>query len=169
MRAQQHCAALGATTACTLRLIEEAAEGQDQNGDGVRGNAWFGSVEAAVMLAKAGYKAVLQIKTGHGVFPKKKFEDTLKDAPGGVWIVLQLTYQGIPLVAIWYHYSTRTTLCFVATKDAGSTTKGKPYQMKYTDDWGNIHIRDVCWPDIISKFFESSNMIDKHNQAHQAD
>jgi hypothetical protein len=76
---------------------------------------------------------VLQIKTGHGLFPKKIIEDTLKDAPGGVWIVLQSTYQGIPLVAIGYRYSTCTTLCFVATKDSGSTTKGKPYQMKYTD------------------------------------
>jgi hypothetical protein len=83
--------------------------------------------------------------------------------------VLQSTYQGIPLVAIGYHYSTCTTLCFMATKDAGSTTKGKPYQMKYTDDWGNVHIRDVNWPDIIPKLFESSNMIDKHNQAHQAE
>jgi hypothetical protein len=72
MRAQRHCAALVATAACTLRLIEVAAEGQDQNGDGVRGDAWFGSVKAAVVLAKAGYKAVLQIKTGHGLFPKKK-------------------------------------------------------------------------------------------------
>jgi len=121
------------------------------------------------VLAKAGYKAVLQIKTGHGLFPKKIIEDTLKDAPGGIWIVLQSTYQGIPLVAIGYHYSTRTTLSFGATKDSGSTTKGEPYQMKYTDDWGNVHIRDVDRPDIISKFFESSNMIDKHNQARQAE
>ena len=169
MRVQRHCAALWATAAFTFRLIEEATEDQDQNGDGVRGDAWFGSVKAAVALAKAGYKAVLQIKTGHGLFPKKFIEDTLKDAPGGVWIVLQSTCQGIPLVAFGYCYSTRTTLCFVATKDAGSTTKGKPYQMKYTDDWGNVHIRDVDRPDIISRFFESSNMIDKHNQAHQAE
>jgi hypothetical protein len=131
--------------ACILQSIEEAAEGQDQNGDGIRGNAWFGSYKAAV------------------------FEDTLNDAPGGIWIVLQSTYQGILLVAIGYHYSnTCTTLCFVATKDAGSITKGKPYQMKYSNDWGNIHINDVDRPDIISKFFESSNMIDKHNnQTHQ--
>jgi hypothetical protein len=57
----------------------------------------------------------------------------------------------------------------VATKDAGSAAKGTPYQMKFTDDWGNIHIRDVDSPDIISRFFESSNTIDKHNQCHPAE
>ncbi len=83
--------------------------------------------------------------------------------------MLLSTHQGVPLVAITYRYSTRTTLHFVATKDAGSTYKGSPYHIKYTDDWGNVHILDVDRPDIISNFFETSNMIDKHNQACQAD
>jgi hypothetical protein len=56
------------------------------------------------------------------------------------------------------------TLLFVATKNAGSTKKGNPYNMKYTDDWGNVHVHEVDRPDIISNFFEHSNMIDKHNQ-----
>lgn len=37
--------------------------------------------------------------------------------------------------------------------------------MKCKDDWGNVHVHDVDWPIIISKFLESSNMIDKHTQA----
>jgi hypothetical protein len=41
--------------------------------------------------------------------------------------------------------------------------------MKYTDDWGNIHSQDVERPKILSQFFECSNAIDKHNQAHQAE
>jgi hypothetical protein len=166
MRAQRHCATLGATAACTL---EEAQDGDNRVGAGVWGNAWFGSVKAATALGQKGYKAVLQVKTGHGLFPKKFIEDTLKDAPGGIWIVLQSTFQGISLIAIGYRYSTRTTLHFVATKDAGCTSKGEPYRMKYTDDWGNVHIRDVDRPDLISKFFEARNIIDKHNQAQRAE
>ncbi len=119
-------------------------------------------MKAAVALAKKGYKAVLQVKTGHGLFPKKFIESALEDAPGGVWIVLEATHEGVPLIALGYRYSTRTTLHFVATKDAGSTAKGTPYQMNFTDDWGNVHIRDVERPDIISQFFENSNTIDKH-------
>ncbi len=41
--------------------------------------------------------------------------------------------------------------------------------MKHTDDWGNIHIHEVDQPEIISKFFESSNIIDKHNKLRQVD
>jgi hypothetical protein len=49
-------------------------------------------------------------------------------------------------------------LVFCGTKDAGSTTNSKPYQMKYTDDWGNVHIHNVDWPYMISNVFESSIM-----------
>jgi hypothetical protein len=169
MRAQRHCATLGATAACTLGLMEEAQDGDNRVGAGVRGDAWSGSVKAATTLSQKGYKAVLQVKTGHRLFPKKFIEDMLKDAPGGIWIVLQSTFQGIPLIAIEYCYSTHTTLHFVATEDACYTSKGKLYHMKYTDDWGNVHICDVDRPDFISKFFEASNIIDKHNQARQAE
>jgi hypothetical protein len=121
MRAQRHCATLGATAACMLRLMEEAQNGDNRVGAGVQGDAWFGSVNTATALGQKGYKAVLQVKTAHGLFPKKFIEDMLKDAPGGVWIVLQSTFQGIPLILIGYCYSTHTTLHFVTTKDAGCT------------------------------------------------
>jgi hypothetical protein len=39
--------------------------------------------------------------------------------------------------------------------------------MKYTDDWGNVHVRYVYRPENISNFFERSNMVDKHNQVRQ--
>jgi hypothetical protein len=57
----------------------------------------------------------------------------------------------------------------VATKDAGFTAKGIPYQMKFTDDLGNAHVRYAEWPDIISRFFGSHNTNNKHNQCHQAE
>jgi hypothetical protein len=112
---------------------------------------------------------MLQIKTGHGLYLKNYIETVLEGAPGGVWIVLEAVYQGAPLVAIGYRYSTWTTLFFIATKNAGSTRSGSPYHMKYTDDWGNIHSQDVERPQILSQFFECSNAIDKHNQALQAE
>jgi hypothetical protein len=167
MRNHEYVRTFGATAACTLRLSELCLN-PDTN-SGIMGDAWFGSVKAAVALAKKGYRAILQVKTGHGLFPKSFIEETLKDAPGGVWIVLEATHDGVPLLAIGYRYSTRTTLCFVATKDAGSTTKGNPYEMKYTDDWGNVNVRFVDRPEIISKFFERSNMIDRHNHVRQSE
>jgi hypothetical protein len=149
MQLEKYVDTLGATAACTLRLMEEAQCDDNQTGAGLRADAWFGSVKAAVALAKKGYKAVLQVKPGHGLFPKKFIESALEDAPGGVWIVLEATHEGVPLIAIGYRYSTRTTLHFVVTKDAGSTAKGTPYQMKFTDDWGNVHINMTSMTSII--------------------
>jgi hypothetical protein len=41
-------------------------------------DAQFGSVKAAVALGKKGYKAILQDKAVHGLFPKKLTEEILK-------------------------------------------------------------------------------------------
>ncbi len=106
------------------------------------------------------------MKNNSGLFPKSFITDALENAPGGVHIVVKGTApNGIDLVAIGYRYSTKTTLFFVATADAGSTTSGKPYEMKYTDNHGNVCVCLVERPDIVSKFFLDSNTIDKHNQS----
>jgi hypothetical protein len=39
--------------------------------------------------------------------------------------------------------------------------------MKYTDDLGNIQVRFVDRPDVVSRFYRDSNVIDMHNQARQ--
>lgn len=36
--------------------------------------------------------------------------------------------------------------------------------MKFTDIFGNIHVRDVNSPDIASRFFKESNCVDTYNQ-----
>jgi hypothetical protein len=42
-----------------------------------------------------------------------------------------------------------------------------PYEMKFTDAYGNIVARYVDRPEVISNFFRSSNAIDTHNQLRQ--
>jgi hypothetical protein len=78
MQASRHCDRLGATAACTLRLMEEEQRGDTRMGASVQDDAWFGSVKVASALAKQGYKAVLQIKTGHGLYPKNILKQFLK-------------------------------------------------------------------------------------------
>jgi hypothetical protein len=51
---------------------------------------------------------VLQVKTGHGLFPKKFIKSALEDSPGGVWIVLEAIHDGAPLIAIRYRYGIDT-------------------------------------------------------------
>jgi len=81
-----------------------------------------------------------------------------------VHIVLMGTYpNGVPLIALGYWYSTKTTLFFVFHSDAGSTHPGKPYEMKYTDDHGNVCVCLVDHLDVVSCSFADSNLVEKHN------
>jgi hypothetical protein len=57
-------------------------------------------------------------------------------------------------------------LCFVATKNSGSTLPREPYQARFIDDFQSLLSRPVDQPEIISAYFNRSNGIDKHN--HQA-
>jgi len=54
------------------------------------------------------------------------------------------------------------------THKAGRTTPGNPYVMRFTDGFGNLCTRDVEHLDVISTFFENSNIIDSHNQCRQS-
>ena len=160
---------LGATAGCTLRLLLESIP-QEKQGikHGICGDAWFGSVRTASEVACRGHEGIFQVKQYHSFYPKAFIQEALKEAPGGVHIVLEGTTQcEVPLIAVGYRYSRKTILFFVLTKNAGGTTEGDPYEMKFTDSYGNIVTRYVDRPEVISNFFCSSNVIDTHNQLRQ--
>ena len=84
-------------------------------------------------------EGVFQVKGGHSLYPKKFIEHVLEGSPGGVHIVLRGKHpSGVTLVAIGYRYSSKKTLFFVMTENAGSTAAGEPYEMKFTDKYGNV-------------------------------
>ena len=167
MKGQKHQKELGATAACTMR----AGEGTTQVKEAVtvlKGDAWFGSVKAAAAAKERGMEAMCQVKSNHGLFPKEFIEEALKDAPGGCHVVLEGQHpNGSDLIAMGYRHNSKVTLCFVMTKNAGSARKGSPYEMKFTDSHGNVHVRLVDRPSAMSEFFEDSNLVDKHNQSRQ--
>ena len=160
---------LGATAACTMRLGE--ATTQDPAARTLlMGDAWFGSVRAAAAAWSKNVDAVHQIKSNHGLHPKQHVEEALKDAPGGTSIVLEGKHpEGAELIAIGRSCNSKATLCFVIAKNAGSARAGRPYEMKFSDTHGNVHVRLVDRPAVMSDFFEVSNCVDKHNQARQCE
>ena len=83
---------MGATTGCTIRLLLNTIP-PDQQGSkhGIRGDAWFGSVNTANEVGIRGHNGVFQVKQYHSLFPKEFIEEALKEAPGGVHIVLKAT------------------------------------------------------------------------------
>jgi hypothetical protein len=55
----------------------------------------------------------------------------------------------------------------MATKNAGSIIAGGPYRVCFLDDYNNLVSRPVDCPELISKYFQISNGINKYNQAQQ--
>ena len=169
MRKELYCNTMGATAACSIRL----AEGTNQTPEAssvVMGDAWFGSVMCAAECKKRGMEAIFQIKSNHGLYPKQYITDALNDAPGGSHIVLTAKHPDeVELVAVGYRYNAKVTLFFVATKNAGSTNQGAPYEMKFADSHGNVHVRLVDQPNLISDFFKhqtaSINIIKPDNMS----
>ena len=74
---------------------------------------------------------------------------------------------GQELIAVGYIYNSKVTLCFIVTKNVGSTREGDPYEMKFTDDHGTVHVRLISQPALMSHLFQKYNCVVKHNQAHQ--
>jgi hypothetical protein len=145
MKTKEFNSSVGATTGCTLRcLLGTIPLHFSQEKHGIRGDAWFGSVKTANEVGLQGHEAVFQVKQNHALYPKEFIEAALKDAPGGVNIILEgTTKDEVSLVAIGYRYSRKTTLFFVLTKNAGTSQLGEPYHMKYTDSFRNVCTRYV--------------------------
>eukprot|EP00978_Attheya_sp_CCMP212_P038794 scaffold195902_cov98-Attheya_sp.AAC.1 len=175
--------------ACTLRLEKgslhcgqrfdaldyEAADGlpPDLNDDGdlFYGDSWFASVETATHTKlKFNSEFVGPVKTAHSRFPRKFLEDKMKTWPGGTWLVLEgKGRENVDLLAIGYKYNSRKVLCFIATKGAGHTEPGEPYEARWTDKHRNTHCRLIARPSVISGYFIRSNCIDKHNHTRQGE
>ena len=90
---------------------------------------------------------------------------------GGTWIVLEGRVQpeDIDLISIGYKYNKKIVLTFIATKGARSTDAGEPYKARFPEKFGNVCVRNVARPSIVSNYFNFSNCVDLHNQARQFD
>jgi hypothetical protein len=90
---------------------------------GVRGDAWLGSIQTSNQFGTRGNEFILKVKQYHSHFPKVYIASALKDAPGGVQIILEETTKDeVPLVAMDYRYSHKTILFFVLTKNGRASS-----------------------------------------------
>jgi hypothetical protein len=162
---------LGGTAACTVRLAQATSQSYvDNRTELVMGDSWFGSVKSVIStkkLCQDPKECIFQVKTAHSLFPKAFIEDVLKSQPGGTSISLRGELDGVGMIAIGYKYNKSRVLHFIMSENAGSTCDGEPYQMKFPDEHGNIHIREVPRPAVISEYFAACNSVDVHNQLRQ--
>ena len=93
-----------------------------------------------------GFEIIAAVKTNHAFFPKKALEKKMKPWPSGSYLVMQTTCpeSKVELIALGYKYNARKVLCFIMTKNAGSTAPGEPYIAKFPDTrFGNVCHRKV--------------------------
>jgi hypothetical protein len=165
---------LGATSSCSVRAEKEMANGGQRKTEHLRNcileDSCFASVKTAEAIHECCHEWIGIVKTSHSLFPKEELEEKMKTWPGGMNLAMEATTsKGVKLLllAIGYKYNSSKVLCFVATKNAGSTMLGDPYRARFADDYDNLWSRLVDRPQIISTYFQKSNAIDKHNQARQ--
>jgi hypothetical protein len=169
MKTLQFNQQLGATTGYTLRLLLDTIPG-DMNSmrHGVRGDAWFGSIQTATEVSLRDHEGVFQIKQYHSLFPKEYIESILKDAPGGVHILLEgVTKDKIPLVAMGYRYCQKNDFVFCTYLEwrddkAWRSLPNEIYRFIF-----HICTHNVDPPQVVSNFFAGSNVNYTHNQLHQ--
>jgi predicted GTPase len=129
---EQYCE-LGATTSCSMRATTKMANcGQkiEEHRQNLNlANSWFSSVKTAEAIHESGHEWIGVVKTSHSLFPKKALEDKLKTWLDGMNLTLEATTsKGVRLIAVGYKYNSSKVLCFVATKNVGSTIAGDPYR-----------------------------------------
>jgi hypothetical protein len=178
---QQQYQEMGATAACTRRLCEAAAYSGSRNfisreeakADGSPesfvGDSWFTGIKVAEWASELGHSYFGALKTSTKYTPFQDLIDKMQNWPSGSYLVMECTTPdaGHKLICIGYKYSASKVLVFLGTKKSGSTIPGEPYVARFPDANGNVAQRNVPRPDVISKYFNRSNVIDTHNQARQ--
>ena len=131
-------------------------------------DAWFGSVKRTSEMSSRNFAGIIQVKSNSGLHPKSFVEEHLKNEPGGVHIFLKVVDpNGVTLIATGHHYSSRKNLYFTSTLDASSTTPKTCYEIKISDELGNVYARFVDRPQVVSMFFDNANAVHRHNQVKQ--
>jgi hypothetical protein len=181
MRQQHYQDELGSTAACTRRLCEAAAysgvktpsrldaeSNSDSTWESFLGDSWFTGVKVAEWAAEQGHSYFGALKTSTKCTPFQELIDKMATFPSGSDLVMECkTPKGHDLICIGYKYSARKVLVFLGTKNSGSTEPGEPYIARFPDANGNVAQRAVPRPDVVSRYFNDSNVIDSHNQARQ--
>ena len=123
-------------------------------------------------MAAAGVDYYGPVKTSHKGFCLATLEKSMKDWPGGSYLVLESTprFPGErPLPAIGYKYKSRNVLGFIDTEVFGITEPGEPYLSCFPDIYSNVSVRPVFSPHLLGRYFNACNAIYNHNRMWQSD
>ena len=75
----------------------------------------------------------------------------------------------IKYMTIGYNYISHKVLGFIAMEGGGSTEPGVPYLSSYPDNYSNVSICTVIFPNMIVRYFSACNAIENHNRIHNCE
>jgi hypothetical protein len=139
----------------------------DHSPESFIGDSWFTGVKVCEWAAEQGPAYFGALKTSIKFTPYQELIGKMQDWPSGSNLAMECTAAGNKLICIGYKYSASKVLVFLGTKNSGSTKPGEPYVARFPDADGNVAQRSVPRPDVISKYFNDSNVVDSHNQSRQ--
>jgi hypothetical protein len=164
MSAKQYHKDFGATTACTIRLLEHS--GCSGAGRVLIGDSWFASVNTAVNARKIGTYFIGNVKTATRMFPKRALADECRLLDRGSVSVKSAQVDGNRLNAVgWKCGATKTSMTFVST--CGVTTPGTPARCSRQDLYGNDVSFEFPRPNLAEIYQDAAGAIDFHNRLRQ--
>jgi hypothetical protein len=141
-------------------------------GGWVGGDAWFGSMVAALEAKKRlNVDFTWIIKGNHAFYSMGALHAVIKSRFGtkiaGHWVTMMTTIAGIKIMAMAYAWSQKGISYFLST--CGSTEVSSVlYRSAFGDEFGNVDYKFLPHPQIAHFTFEYLPLIDDHDKQRQA-
>ena len=138
----------------------------------VGGDAWFGSIDAAVELKRRlNVFCTFIIKHQQNLFPIEVLRAILRarypKRAAGHWVVMKATISEVDLFIMAYAWSNKGIAFMVST--CGTTVQHeRNYMSNYEDEFGHRATKELARPAIAHMLYEFLPLIDEHNKARQS-
>ena len=152
-------------------VLRQAEGANVKKGGWIGGDAWFGSINAAVELkCRLGINSTFIVKQNRNYCPIDVIRSILLarylTRPAGHWVVMKATISGVDLFLMAYGWSQKGIAYMVST--CGTTVRHTiDYRSKFPDGYGNTDSRSYPRPSIAHFLYEFLPLIDEHNKARQ--
>jgi hypothetical protein len=145
-------------TAHTAEVLRQVDGADIPEGVWVGGDAWFGSMMAAVETYKRKkVHLTFIIKNNQTFFPMQPLHAVLKarygNHPAGHWVVFQATITDVKVFALAYAWSQRGMSYFLSTYGKTSPHEVK-YMSHFEDDFGNVVHKEINRPKVCHFLYE---------------
>ena len=163
MSKKEYHTELGATAACTKRMVKLA--GLNGSSRVVIGDSWFASRKTCLALLASGVHFIGNVKTAHAFFPKAVITQDCRSLARGSHVVYEDMETQRVFAVGWKCGETKTTMTIVST--CGVTLPGSLAQVERQDEYGNASKVKYPRPVIAEIYQESAGVIDYHNRVRQ--